>query len=204
MRKNIVINFKLQRELNRDLLAPGQVLGCTEENLLSRLLDELISWCVSPFLPASFTMVTEMLIHSICEQQAFTGDGFWVTDQIGRQHLSTWGSRPQASWESADFGCQAELLPSSILDLKLDVYILLSSETSISKRLWELWEEISPLCCLHFCLLSHTANNFSLGSSILTSYLKIQYMMLFMQVWRLLLWEFDIASWFETVRQRQR
>lgn len=83
MRKNVAINFfKLQRELNRDLLAPGQVLDGTEENLLSRFLDELISWCVSRFLHASFTMVTEMWIHSICEHQIFTGDGFWVKTKL--------------------------------------------------------------------------------------------------------------------------
>lgn len=128
MRKNVAINFfKLQRELNRDLLAPGQVLDGMEENLLSRFLDELISWCVSPFLHASFTTVTEMQIHSICEHQTFTGGGFWVTDQIGRQHLSTCGSRPQACWESADFGCRAELLPSQILALKLDARCLHSA-----------------------------------------------------------------------------
>lgn len=72
MRKNVAINiFKLQRELNRDLLGPGQVLDGMEENLLSSFLDELISWCVSPFLHASFTMVTEMWIHSICEHRHF-------------------------------------------------------------------------------------------------------------------------------------
>lgn len=63
----------------------------------------------SPFLHASFTIVTEMQIHSICEHQTFTWDGCCVTDQIGRQLLSTCRTRPQASCESADFGCQAEL-----------------------------------------------------------------------------------------------
>lgn len=74
---------------------------------------QVLGWkCFTSSSCITYNRVTETQIHSICKHQTSTWYGCWVPDQTGRQHLSTCRTRPQASWESADFGCQAELLPS--------------------------------------------------------------------------------------------